>query len=314
MEEHALVLYKSIKDASGDGEVVRNLGRFNEYLSELCNSICPKGLKEKFIYQWTFKHEMGSKKDYESYCKANLFAARNSLIRFEKQFDGKRINEVTRKVLIDFVCDLKPFIANFDPKQDYSWLLANTNSHITNLYFKLAMNVFWHGAPGEHPEEQAVLSSSTPFFIRQCIEYKIRRILGVDYWLVDGKPDIRSVSKCFKAIDNNKIFYKTKSIDFEEVERIHSWTNIYIHGGYRPEPWRTETAITYLTELFYSGQTSINNSFSAYAGIEVLEKDLPTIKENTEKSIKDQCKGNVEIRWINMPEVAVIKNTTANSG
>lgn len=313
MGKQALKLYNSLKSIGKDSEVVINLDEFKDYLSELCDNICPKGLKDKFIYQWVFKYEISSKKDYFSYCKANLFAARYSLIRLIKKLEGNEINEVARKMLIDFVCDLKPFISNLDPGQDYSWLTININSHITNFYFDLAINVFLGGFPGEHPEERLVLSSSTPFIIRQSIEYRIRRILGIDYWLVDGKPDIRSVSKCFKAIDNNKMFYKTRAIDFEEIERIHSWTNIYIHGGYRPEPWRTETAISCLTGLFYSGETPIEHSFSRYAGVEVLEGDLPAIREHTERSIKDQCKGEVEIRWLNKPEVAILKSISAST-
>jgi hypothetical protein len=99
---------------------------------------------------------------------------------------------------------LKPFILILDKDHDYSWLLLNTNSHSTNFYQDLSFNSFWHGRPGNHFEENLVLASSTPFIIRQTIEYKIMRILGINYYLVNDKPDIQFISKLFSVIENIK--------------------------------------------------------------------------------------------------------------
>jgi hypothetical protein len=163
--------------------------------------------------------------------------------------------------------------------------------------------------PGKKLEEMITLSSSTPFIIRQSIEYKIKRILGIDYIEIDGKPDIKTAERCFRALENNKAFYRTSSFDFKIVKQIHSWTNYYIHGGYRPEPWRTETAINYLKNLFYAGKTSEKHSYSysLYAGVEVLECDLPNLMENTEISIRNEIHGDIQINWLTDPELALIK-------
>lgn len=97
------------------------------------------------------------------------------------------------------------------------------------------------------------------------------------------------------------------------MKQIYSWTNYYIHGGYRPEPWRTETANNYLNFFFYSGATSIKSSLSLYAGIEVLESDMDKLRKNTEKNIKKGVQGVVHIDWLFNPEVAIIKQRKTQS-
>lgn len=305
INKEAFEAFQSLR-SDNESVIIIKLQAFRCYLEKLCTQICPKGLKNNFIYQWIFTHKV-NKKDFESYCKANLFAAVKSLNRIISKIDQDGINQVNNRILKDFICDLKSFIQYFDKNHDYSWLLANTNIHNSNFYYNLSNNVFWTGMPGKHSQERLVLASSTPFIIRQSIEYKIKRILGIDYLLDNGKPDIRTTKKCFKAIENNKVYYRTTDFDFKIIEIIHSWTNVYIHGGYRPEPWRTETAVDYLTNLFYSGQTSVKNSYSLFAGVEVLKGDISKVLENTEKSLKNGIEDNVKIIWLNKPEVAIVK-------
>ena len=187
-------------------------------------------------------------------------------------------------------------------------MIINTNTHITNFYFDLSRNAFYNGIPNDIKEEKLVLSTSTSFFIRQSIEYKIKRILGIDYILINDKPDKRSVEKYFKAIENNMSFYTTKNFNFEIIKKIHSWTHTYIHGGYRPEPWKTETALFYLNELFFSGKTSRKKSFSLYAGIELKESELESLKSNTESTIKSLDNSETSVKWAWPPEVAIIKD------
>jgi len=306
MNKEAFEFYKSIKKNHDSIELTKKGNLFLEYLVKLCDSISRKGFKDNFILQWLFKNELKHENDIKSFYKANLFSAKNSLQRIISKLETEEINEVNKRMLTDFICDLKPFIIYFDKKQDYNWLLLNTNTHISNFYSSLSMNVFWSGKPGEHLEESLVLASSTPFIIRQSIEYKIKRILGIENLLINEKPDIRTIEKCFKAIENNQIYYRTNGIDFKVIKLIYSWTNNYIHGGYRPRPWQTETALNYLKKLFYAGKTSKENSFSIYASIEVLKDDLPKIKELTETSLKSETQGDLKIKWLLKPELAII--------
>lgn len=309
MSREALEVYQLVKgnEKLHSADVVIKLQDFQNYLDNLCRRICPKGLKGQFVLEWIFNNEITKRRDYECYCKANLFAANNSLDRIIPIIKQEEINEATQRMLLDFICDLKPFVAYFDDNQDYSWLIGNTNSHISNFYFNVAKNGFWNGTPGQHYEERRILHSSTPFMIRQSIEYKIKRILGIDYLLLNDRLDFRTTEKCFIAIEGNKPFYRTRDFDFGVVRRIHSWTNLFIHGGYRAEPWRVETALNYLNNLFYKGKSQNTDILSLYSGIEILESDIANIRENTEKSIRNGVSGKVGIKWLDKLEVVVIK-------
>ena len=110
-----------------------------------------------------------------------------------------------------------------------------------------------------------------------------------------------------KAINNNLLYYNTRGFEFEVLKKIHSWTNTYIHGGYRPNPWKTETALFYLDKVFYSGKTSNSKSLSTYASVEVKRENLDKLRINTEESIKKDSEGKeVHIEWRNSLEIAII--------
>lgn len=301
----ALEAYEAIKFKMDKTEIFFRLEVFSKYLNSLCATISPKGFKPPFLFQWTYTTETNGVKEYECYLKANLFIAAESLERTIKKLELEDLTAVKERILLDFVCDLSRFITYFDQDHDFSWLLGNTNTHISNFYYNLAYNSFWEGQSGEHQEEKLAQSSSAAFIIRQSIEYKIKRILGIDKILMNKKPYIRTTELCFKAIDKNFEFYNLKDFSFSAIKNIFSWTHAFIHGGYRPEPWQTETALTYLRSFFYSGETSKSKSCSLYAGVEVQESDLVKLKELTEETIK--AEGEFEIKWLSKPEVAIIK-------
>lgn len=301
----ALEAYEAIKSKMDKTEIFFRLEALSKYLNSLCTTISPKGFKSPFLFQWTYTTEINGEKEYECYLKANLFTATKSLERAIKKLEPENLTAVKERILLDFICDLSKFIAYFDKDHDFSWLLINTNSHISNFYYDLAYHSFWEGQSGEHQEEKLAQSSSAAFIIRQSIEYKIKRVLGIDKILMNKKPYIRTTELCFKAIDKNLKFYTLKDFSFSTIKNIFSWTHVFIHGGYRPEPWQTETALTYLRSFFYSDETSKSKSHSYYGGIEVQEADLVKLKELTEETIK--AEGEFEIKWLFKPEVAIIK-------
>lgn len=299
-----LYAYQAVNKKLDKEEIISSLQIVLEYLKSLRNEVVPKELKESFIYQWTFKTEISNKNDYDCYLKANICSSTDSFGRVIEQIKNSEISELKSRLLIDFICDLKPFISYCDKNQDYSWLLGNTNTHISNFYYDLAYNSFWNGLPSEHPEERLALSTSTPFTIRQAIEYKVKRILAIDYLTKNKKPFNRTPELCFKILDKCSEILTLNNFTFEIIKNIYSWTHTYIHGGYRAEPWKTESALDYLNKVYYSGETSINNSFSIYAGIEIRESDLPELKLTTERVCKEN---DLEIKWLTQNEVAILK-------
>jgi len=304
MGKEAKNVFESIK-SKGAGNIILDLIEFNNYLKSLIEN----KLSEKMFYDWVFKTDFNTQNKHEvgCYVKTNIQAAEQSVERLISFCKENTLTDFHFRLLSNFVCDLKPFIQKMDSEHDYSWMVLNTNTHITNFYQDLSYNSFWHGKPGNHLEQNLVLSSSTPFIIRQTIEYKIMRILGINYYLVNGKPDIKFMSKLFKTLEINKTYLTTK-IDFDFLKKIHSWSSKYIHGGYRPYPWQTETALNYLQDLFYSGQTSNPNNYSLYAGVEIENENLQKFTLNIKKSLKESYKPNDDLKvfWLDKPEVAIV--------
>jgi len=288
-------------------QIIDSLNCFQYYLSDLYSQVSKKSLSEKFIIDWIYKIQVANK-DFDSFCKANIAAASSSLSRVIKHIEDIEVDEVLQRMLLDFICDLKLFVTHYDKSQDYSWLVINTNSHITNFYFDLADNIFWHGKPSDHKEEQLVLATSSPFIIRQSIEIKIKRVLGIQYVLKNGKLDKTPSKVFFNAFKNNLIYYRLRNFDIETIEKIHSWAHFYVHGGLRAEPWRTETALYYLNRLNYKGPTSDSRTMSIYASVEANEVDLVDLNAATEESIKNDLGNDVSIKWVAKPEIAVIKS------
>lgn len=304
----ALEAYKSLK-GPGDivkDEVILKLESFCHYLEELCKQIS-KPPKQNFIYNWIFCNDVEDK-DVHNYCKANIFAATESLKRIVNIAKEQEISPIFKRLLIDYVCDLKEFINYFDSSHNYKWLVGNTFTHISNFYYGLAKNVFYYGKPGDHEQEYLTLCSSTPFIIRQSIEYKIKRILGINYIEINDKPHKTPADIYFKALNNNADYYITKKTNFEILEKIHCWTHLYIHGGYRARPWITETALFFLDPLFYAGTTTDSKTKSLYAGVEIIESDLTKLLIQTEEFVKKVIGEEVEIIWLKKPEAAYLKN------
>lgn len=302
----AFEAYSALKKSLvNDKDVEESLNLFQLYLDELCKSSFSAFPKENYILKCVFSNDFDTKNE-DHYLRANILAATASLRRILSYVKEEKISAVLNKMLLDFICDLKPFVIRYDNKQNYDWLRGNINNHITNFYFNLAKSIFFQGAPGTHNEESLVLATSTPFIIRQCIEYKIKRILGIDHITRKGSPDETNAPFYFNALQNNKDYYKTKNIDFEIIAKIHSWTNLYIHGGFRARPWITETALNYLKRLFFEGLTTNSNSDSLYSGIEVDRNMRKSLKHHTSEYIERKLGSDYQIVWLQQPEVAFV--------
>lgn len=307
LNKQAFRAFKSITkgNLNKKHDILENLKCFQFYLKDLYGQLVKREYKEKHLVNWVFHTEV-ARKDLDTFCKVNIAAASISLLRIIKRLESIVLDEVTQRLLIDFICDLKPFISRYDENQDYSWLIGNTNSHLSNFYFELANNVFWLGKPNDRKEEKLVLSTSTPFVIRQSIEYKLKRALGIQYILKEGKLDKTKTSTYFDVFKSCQQYYRLRNLDLEIIETIHSWSHFYVHSGQRAEPWRTETALYYIGKLNYKGPTSDSSLLSTYASIEIDQINVEKARKQAEEKIKELNGEDTEIIWDSHPEVAVI--------
>lgn len=305
----AYLAYQALKSNGdlGNLAVIRSIEYFCQYLVSLSNSIYARTPKPRRIQHCIFNTApCGS--GIDDYYRANIFAAKDSLIRLKAIAQQQAISSVLKRVLIDFICDLKQFVVFFDKEQNYNWLVGSTNTHTSNFYYSLARNVFYHGKPGGNQEEQQTLSSATPFIIRQSIEYKIKRILGIDFIAISGRPHQTAAKLYFKFLRRNSAYFNTRGFDFETIELIHNWTHLFIHGGYRAAPWVTESALHYLNEFFYSGATSDVSRLTKFASVEIKASDLPALKQQIQAVVAECLGSEAQIVWLSRLEVAILKD------
>jgi hypothetical protein len=269
----ARLAFYSIKENKPLNEIIDNLSSFNNYLINLYNKKYPRKPKNRDVYQRIFI-QANHLKNHKSFLKNNLIAAQWTIERVISNIQDFQLNKSLKRLIKDIICDLQPIIKYHDPEHDFTWLLGNTNVHISNFYHNLSYHIFWTGFPSSE-DNAVVLSSSAPFLIRQSIEYKIKRVLGIYRLLIDGVDDIRLIEKCFKVIEKN--------------------------------PWITENAIDYLNSLFHVHKDKAKLSFSLYGGIEVKQEDLDEIRNNTKQNFRKLCGDKMKIIWIEKPEVRIIK-------
>lgn len=293
MNNEFLDAFRSLK-IEDDKTIIAKLDVVTNYLNSLNQRLSKKRLKENFIMQNIFSTPK-SERDIDKYVKANLSAAASSLSRIISMLKSQPLTDFNKRLISDFICDLKPYIQRFDEQQKFAWLLFNSNTHVTNFYYELSKNIFFRGEPGEHQVEHLVLNTSTPFVIRQCIEYRIKEILGVEPVLVNNIYDIRIIEKCFKVLKGNSHLYKSIKFDISIVRCIYKWTHEYIHGGFRSVPWKTETALKYLGLLFY--ETKTPTSFSMYGAVEADKINKDALKKNTEEEFRKLISGDFSINW-----------------
>ena len=253
--KQANLVFKSLKGReTSKEEIEQSLTSFCQYLNELVSKIWKKEPQERYVFDWIFRTDINVDQDLKTIVKCNLAAASWSFQRHLNELQKQTLSVYSKRILLDFICDLKPFVNYFDEDQDYTWLVGNTNTHISNFYHSLAKNTYFYGRPGDHAEEALVLGTSTPFLIRQSIEYKIKRILGIKSIKIDGKDDFNAMTKYWLLVKSNLAFYDMRNFDFKLVEFIYKWCHRYVHGGLRAFNWQTECAIDYLAKVFDSGQ------------------------------------------------------------
>lgn len=123
--------------------------------------------------------------------------------------------------------------------------------------------------------------------IRISIENRIRNGFGI-FGIIDTK------NNSFVPLDLTKIFefikpYNDKDIIFiknlANIERINSWTNIYMHSGRRAYSWIPHRIYLYLHPLFVGEKGSIATGFNMNSGIKVRHDVIIKIWNDIETKI-----------------------------
>jgi hypothetical protein len=139
--------------------------------------------------------------------------------------------------------------------------------------------------------------ASSVFLLRQAIELRIKRALGIEaiYDSSNHAPIIVSLSKLIDFVKHhpNEISF---AVDWKQIEIINKWSNYTVHGGWVPPVWQIEFAQHLISSVFQWGH---NNAFGAVKATESFSAGLETALQDylrlTDKKIKPKADGTYDL-------------------
>lgn len=126
--------------------------------------------------------------------------------------------------------------------------------------------------------------------LRIMIEVKIRYALGIIGLknkmnnTIDPIPLSKILLTLDKYVKNGKVFF---SVSYENIKKIYSWTNIYIHSGHKGYIWYPFIFEEYLSPFFHGRNVELKNSgWNIKAGIRIKKSDLEQIRKDIENPME----------------------------
>lgn len=129
--------------------------------------------------------------------------------------------------------------------------------------------------------------------LRIMIEVKIKYALGIIGLKNKQNDSIEPIalSKVFSVLsDYVKDGYVIFSVDYSCLKKIYSWTNIYIHSGFRVYIWYPFIFEEYLRPFFNGGNVDLGNGcWNIKAGIRIKRKALNEIRNDINPYFELEC-------------------------
>jgi hypothetical protein len=260
--------------------------------------------KEDWVFNQIFKTKW-DEKETKNVSLANVAAAKHTLQRLIRKNPGMD-NLAIIELLEDLLCDIRVWMNLVDPKQDFSWLIFNTNATDSRFYY----SVFHHLMFEE--KERGKLNSDARFIsatllIRHTIEQRIKGLLGIDY-IINYKRPI-GLSSIIEYVGKLSLLKYRNGIDFSRISKINDWANHFLHRGIRPHPWQIEWANVELEKWFYKGKTLDEKANSIHASFET--ENLNLLRAEFEEKIKLKFPTCI-IKWHNDSEIHVCQKQCKN--
>lgn len=284
-----------------NNKIIKSGSLFKEYLTEISGSELSDNYILKSILKTGFKEN-----EFDQISRCHLKAAANSLDRFLSGIsnDTLKLKKIA-PILEDLICDLKEFIIRIDSKHDYSFLIGNTNSSSSLFYFDAAKYMFYNKALPENLTYDVTQNLSV-LAIRQSIELRVKRVLGIDSLRTNSNQNIE-LSKLLKILNNLKNIKLDPIFKSEILNEINKWSNHYIHRGLRPFPWVTENVFEYISPIFQPGKHE--KGFGWYKSSIVNSQN--EYRDTLKKTIEDEFGEDVKIIWSDRFENIVLNKDTS---
>ncbi|EKF9419387.1 hypothetical protein O1B78_003584 [Vibrio cholerae] len=228
-----------------------------------------------------FRDELvfNTKTEMNAYCKCQLSIAfkwfKNLLFELRKdqtRITTKRLN-LYKEYIMDFLHDVSFFIEYYEQKNNPDFKFLNGGKSYgqeTVFIYKNAINSYWGTALDQNNLDHKGNLSASSYFLRQSLELKFRRILGVND-IVDSNGNRAKIRHEYfpEFINKNISHFDLNGSKIPNLLKIYKWTNQTIHTSAVPLIWEQWFAFEYCNSFIFPSQLELGKKWSIHNSVKV---------------------------------------------
>lgn len=258
------------------------------YIGLLSDKHCKKKWSEEYVCEKIFStKELFTLSDYDAFCRVNLKIgylkfrelaseiSERSAAAFE---DALRVLGEYEKVLYDFVFDLKWVVEHLERKSnpDYKFFEGGKSHRAQTFHlYKFSKALAYIGVQNsgvmQSYHKEAMTASA--FVLRQSLELKFERAIGVDIRDVNGgRPKLKHGFH-YSFILNRADLFEIPSASLKNIKKVYDWCSDVVHKGHQPLVWQMPYAYDVCSGLYGWGEDGKGGA-SIYGAMRVLNMDV----------------------------------------
>lgn len=276
-----------------------------------------KRMTDKYIGDTIFKIDKPFVDDseFEKIASDNLTAAYYAFIELREMLEKRNIfnDEGIKKygyIISLLLHDVRRF-ANFIGKtknNDYYFFNGNMASiEDSHFHYIGSWQLLYNCTFEDNMLDNKFAYILSPVALRQALELKIQRILGVaDFCDVNGQKVFTKHHFFFDLIRKNIFHFNFQNENFKIIQKIFEFCNISVHKGVMPYYWQMHYAIKFCNPLFFDQNSTSNKNFNFHSSIKI--KNYEELKNKIEIALKkkfSEPEYNLHIHWIK-PEAEIL--------
>ncbi|MDE0538060.1 MAG: hypothetical protein OXH94_04945 [Rhodospirillales bacterium] len=178
----------------------------------------------------------------------------------------------------DYIFDLKGICEPLEQKKNpsYEFLTGGKSYHTHSFRLFLASRGLAYGSKlfdSKINLESRVAQVLSVFALRQAMELKFRRLVGVEIRnQKNATPRLRHDFH-YEFIVNHPHFYKFVAVKFDVLKIIYEWANEVVHQAYVPDIWQLDYAHSICDGLFRPQEVKPGKAWSIYNAVEIRQLD-----------------------------------------
>ncbi|KAB0671698.1 hypothetical protein F6V30_03725 [Oryzomonas sagensis] len=257
-----------------------------DYLKELRTKHVKKNYLQNpaYLVGWlhTKNRVLKTEAEASGFCRAHLCVAEycfgKLLEEISKTPEGHSEERIKsfKNMIHEYLHDLRPIVEYLEKKQEpaYSFFGGGKFYGTWTLdSFRMCTNLFWTNAFEKNfVDIRAGLNLST-FSLRQSLELKFRRILGVraiTHKATGDEPKLKH-DYFYKFIISETDHFKFYTPHITAIWKIYEWTNMTVHTGNIPRIWELQYAIEIVTPFFAPQPASSSGKWSIDSSVEIYD-------------------------------------------